>query len=160
MLKIQPIIDYIENTYDFEFVPCAIPRNEYQYSKRNFYLYIKGKSEKLFYFLRDKVSPIKYLKERPDGSLSYQKRGEDGRISVELIIEPCPPEVFIYVTDTTKTFQISLEDQNYKFKLYNGGNITTFPFNYNCGEQMIDNHFTKINELKSKLRNHKLNILL
>lgn len=164
MLKIQPVIDYIEDTYDFKFVPCSIPRNDFQYSKRNLYIFILRKvSKKFFYFLK-KVSPIKYIKERPDGRLWYQKRGEDGRVSVELEIVPLPPEVFMYATDTTQSFKISLKYQNYKFTIYttiNGfSSVTTFPFNYNCDEQMINNHFSKIDELKRELRHKRLSELV
>ena len=62
MYKIQRIEQHLEKVYGFEITPCSIPRSGFQYFKRNFYIWIYRKvSEKLFYFLRDKVSPIKYL---------------------------------------------------------------------------------------------------
>ena len=75
MCKVQPIIDYIIDTYEFEITPCSIPRSNFQYFKRNFYIFIYNKiSPKLFYFLRDKISSIKYLNKIPNGSIWLSKR--------------------------------------------------------------------------------------
>ena len=75
MQTIQSVIEHITKVYDFEMVSPAIPRNHFQYLKRNFYLFIlKNINEKLFYFLRDKVSPIKFMLERPDGEIWFKKR--------------------------------------------------------------------------------------
>ena len=85
--QLNKIVDYIEQEYDFEIVPCSIPSNYFQYVKRNFYIWIMKKNEKLFYFLRDKVSPIKFLKERPDGSIWLRKRMSDDKLcEIELKI--------------------------------------------------------------------------
>lgn len=74
MEQINQIVNYIEDVYEFEVVPCSIPSSEFQYIKRNFYIWIMNNiSKKLFFFLRDKVSPIKFLKERPDGSICLEK---------------------------------------------------------------------------------------
>lgn len=100
MYKIQPIIDYIIDTYEFKIAPCSIPRSDFQYYsafhailKRYFYLFILNKvSEKLFFFLRDKISPIKYREERPDGSIWLNKRDDNGLIFYEIEIRPVPAE--------------------------------------------------------------------
>ena len=86
----EQIVEYIVNTYEFEVVPCSIPASEFQYIKRNFYIWIKNRiSEKLFYFLRDKVSPIKFLNERPDGSIWLRKRMSDADDSYVLFYFDC-----------------------------------------------------------------------
>ncbi len=106
MLKIQPIINYIIDTYEFEITPCSIPRSDFQYHKRNFYIFILNKiSKKLFFFLRDKVSPIKYLDSRPDGSIWLSKRDKYNKLAYEVCIRPYPPETSIYMTDTTGIFK-------------------------------------------------------
>lgn len=71
--------DYLVNEYGFEINGSSIPKNDFNYYKRNFYLWIfKNVNKKLFYFLRDKVSAIKYIKERDDKSLwfSYKLNGK------------------------------------------------------------------------------------
>jgi len=75
MYKIQSLIEHIEKVYGMEQVPCSIPRSPFQYFKRSFYIFIHNKiSKKLFFFLRDKVSPIKYLDERPKGEIWFRKK--------------------------------------------------------------------------------------
>lgn len=163
MCKIQPIIDYIIDTYEFELTPCSIPRSDFQYFKRNFYIIIYNKiSPKLFYFLRDKVSPIRYLEERPDGSIWLSKRDETGKILYEIEIKPYPSEATIYMTDTCNIFKPILDDINYKFKIYKQleGEIITFPFNYRSGIVGVNSHLTRLPDLKMCLRNKKLNDLL
>lgn len=163
MYKIQPIIDYIVDTYEFELTPCSVPRSEFQYLKRNFYIFIMKKvSEKLFFFLRDKISPIKYLKERPDGSIWLRKRGENGRIFYEVEIRPIPTEATFYTTDLSGIFKPVLDDTNYKVKIYtqlSSVEDCTFPFNYKCGTESIDFHFSKFSDLKRHLRDKKINSL-
>jgi hypothetical protein len=164
MYKIQPIIDYIVDTYEFEVTPCSVPRSDFQYFKRNFYLFILNKvSEKLFFLLRDKISPIKYLEERTDGSIWLKKRDNNGRIFYEIEIRPVTAEEVIYITDLAGIFKPILDDNNYKIKIYT--NISsvedyTFPFNYKCGQKSIDFHFSKFTDLKSLLRNKKLKSIL
>jgi hypothetical protein len=79
----------VVSRYGFKEVPCSIPKNNFQYLKRSFYFKIHSISPKLFYFLRDKVSPIKFLDERPDGSLFYSIK-ENGKTIHELCIEKHP----------------------------------------------------------------------
>jgi len=106
----EEIVDYIVDTYEFEIVPCSIPSNEFQYQKRNFYIWIKNNiGEKLFYFLRDKVSPIKFLKNRPDGSISLKKRTSDDKlIEIEIqkiyLFDHSSNEVKPYFNYSIKTF--------------------------------------------------------
>lgn len=163
MYKIQPIIDYIVDTYEFEFTPCSLPRSEFQYLKRDFYIFIMRKvSEKLFFFLRDKVSTIKYLDERPDGSIWLRKRDENGRIFYEVEIRPVLTSSTFYITDLAGIFQPILDDTNYKIKIYtqlSSVEVYTFPFNYKCGTKSIDFHFSKFSDLKRHLRDKKINSL-
>lgn len=164
MYKIQPIIDYIIDTYEFKIDPCSVPRNDFQYSKRDFYLFIMKKvSEKLFFFLRDKISPIKYLDERPDGSIWLNKRDKNGRIFYEVEIRPVPIESTFYTTDLSGIFKPILDDTNYKVKIYTQLSSVedyTFPFNYKCGTKSIDFHFSKFSDLKIHLRDKKINHIL
>lgn len=163
MYKIQPIIDYIVDTYEFELTPCSVPRSEFQYLKRNFYLFIMKKvSEKLFFFLRDRISPIKYLDERPDGSIWLSKRDENDRIFYEVEIRPIPTEATFYTTDLAGIFKPILDGTNYKVKIYTQLSSVedyTFPFNYKCGTKSIDFHFSKFSDLKRHLRDKKINSL-
>ena len=76
----------VVSRYGFKEVTCSIPKNNFQYLKRSFYFKVHSISPKLFYFLRDKVSPIKFLDERPDGSLFYSIK-ENGKTIHELCIE-------------------------------------------------------------------------
>jgi len=71
--------------YGFEEVPCSIPKNNFEYFKRDIYLKIREKNEKAFFFLQ-KIWPIKFLKERPNGDLYFSIK-EDGRKIWELCIE-------------------------------------------------------------------------
>jgi hypothetical protein len=163
MCKIQPIIDYIIDTYEFEITPCSIPRSNFQYFKRSFYIFIYNKiSPKLFYFLRDKISSIKYLNKRPDGSIWLSKRDEYNKLVYEVEIKPYHTEATIYITDTSGIFKPVLDDVNYKVKIYkqNEGEVITFPFNYKSGILGIDSHFKRISDLKMCLRNKKINDIL
>jgi len=162
MYKIQSLIDHIEKVYGFEIVPCSIPRGNFQYFKRYIYLFILHKvSEKLFYFLRDKVSPIKYLDERPDKELWFRKRNSEGRVSIEVEIRPVPVEACIYLSHDSGLFKTM--DENYKVKIYcqlSDVEHISFPLNHINGNEQIDYYFSKINELKEELRNYKLNNIL
>jgi len=62
MINKKKIIEIVSK-YGFEEVPCAIPKNNFQYFKIGIYFKIYEISPKLFYFLRDKVSPIKFSSE-------------------------------------------------------------------------------------------------
>ena len=162
MYKIQPVIEHIEKVYGFEVVPCSIPRSQFQYFKRSFYLFIYNKvSQKLFYSLRDKVSPIKYLDERPKKELWFRKRNSEGKVSIEVEIKPVPVEACIYTSDDSGFFKIM--DENYKVKIYEQSDIDeyiTFPLNHINGTEQVDYYFSKIDELKTELRNYKLKKLL
>jgi hypothetical protein len=162
MSKIQPLITYIERAYGLELVPCSIPRSQFQYLKRSFYLFILNKvSERLFYFLRDKVSPIKYLEERPKGEIWFHKRNSEGRISIEVEIKRIPSESCIYIDNESGLFNIIGED--YKVKIYpqlSDVEHISFLVNHINGEKQIDYYFSKIDELKTELRNYKLNKIL
>ena len=161
MYKIQPVIEHIEKVYGFEVSPCSIPRSTFQYFKRYIYLFIFSKvSKKLFYFLRDKVSPIKFLDERPGKEIWFHKRNSEGRVSIEVEICPIPVEACIYTTDYKNIFKPS--DENYKVNLYleGEGEIMTFPLNHIRGIENIDAHFIDVPELKEILRDYKLKNIL
>lgn len=162
MLKIQPVIEHIEKVYGFEVVPCSIPRNDFQSFKRSIYIIIHNRvSKKLFFFLRDKISPIKYLDERPNKELWFRKRNSEGKVSMEIEIYPIPVESCIYTTDYKNIFKPS--DENYKVKLYLEGvnrETLTFPLNHIRGIENIDAHFSDVPELKKILRDYKLKAIL
>jgi len=161
MYKIQPVIEHIEKVYGFKVVPCSIPRDNFQYFKRGIYILIHNKiSKKLFFFLRDKVSPIKYLDERPNKELWFRKRNSEGKVSMEVEICPIPIESCIYITDYKNIFKPS--DENFKVKLHleGEGEIMTFLLNDIRGIENIDAHFSDVPELKEILRDYKLKTIL
>ena len=162
MYKIQPLIDHIEKVYGFEVVPCSMPRSNFQYFKRYIYILIHDKiSKKLFFFLRDKVSPIKFLDERPNKELWFHKRNSLGRISFEIEIRPIPVEACIYLSHDSGFFKTM--DENFKVKIYHqlsDVEHVSFPLNHVNGTNQIDYYFSKFNELKEDLRNYKLNNIL
>lgn len=162
MHKIQHLITYIERGYGLELVPCSIPRSQFQYFKRSFYLFIYNKiSQNLFYFLRDKVSSIKYLDERPKKELWFRKRDSEGRVSIEVEIKPIPPEACIYNRNESGLFNIMGE--NYKVKIYeqsDSAEYITFLINHLNGTDQVDYYFSKVDELKQVLRDYKLKKIL
>lgn len=162
MYKIQSVIDHIERVYGFEVVPCSIPRDDFQSLKRSIYILIHDKiSKKLFFFLRDKVSPIKFLDERPNKELWFRKRNSEGRISIEVEIKPVPVEACIYLNHDSGFFKPMGE--NFKVKIYHqlsDVEHVSFPLNRVNGAEQIDYYFSKFNELKEDLRNYKLNNIL
>jgi hypothetical protein len=160
----EQIVNYIENTYEFEIVPCSIPASDFQYIKRNFYIWIMNSvSKKLFYFLRDKVSPIKFLEERPDGTIWLRKRMSDNKL--------CEIEVkTIYLYDHST--QVKLPDGNYSFPTeyhnYSIRLVNDYLYVHNLDEIqiekldtiLIDKHLCQIPELKEFNRNKKLENIL
>jgi hypothetical protein len=162
MYKIQPIIEHIQKVYGLELVPCSIPRSQFQYLKRSFYIFIYNKiSQNLFYFLRDKVSPIKFLEERPDGEIWFLKRNSEGRVSIEVEIKRIPSEACIYNDNESGLFNIIGE--NYKVKIYeqlSDVEHISFLINHLNDEKQIDYYFSKVDELKTELRNYKLKNIL
>ena len=162
MLEIQHIIDHLVKVYGFEPVPCSIPRNGFQYFKRTVYLFILSKiSKRLFYFLRDKVSDIKYLDKRPTGEIWLHKR-LGGKLSYELEIKPLLPQVSIYTTDTKGIFRPNIKS-NFKVKVYpnlSDVECKTFPMNPDTGIKSMDLHLSDFPDLKSYIREQKLKSLL
>jgi hypothetical protein len=162
MYKIQFIIDHIEKAYGFEVVPCSIPKNDFQSFKRSIYILIHNKiSEKLFYFLRDKVSPIKYLDERPNKEIWFRKRNSEGRVSIEVEIKRIPSEACIYIDNESGLFNIIGED--YKVKIYeqlSDVEHISFLINHLNGTDQVDYYFSKVDELKQVLRDYKLKNIL
>jgi hypothetical protein len=160
----EQIVNYIENTYEFEITPCSIPASEFQYIKRNFYIWIMNSvSKKLFYFLRDKVSPIKFLEERPDGTIWLRKRMSDNKL--------CEIEIkTIYLYDHST--QVKLPDGNYSFPTeyhnYSIRLVNDYLYVHNLDEIqiekldtiLIDKHLGQYKELKQFLRNKKLENIL
>jgi|688.fasta_scaffold1305578_2 hypothetical protein len=165
MYKIQPVIEHIQKVYGFEVVPCSIPRDNFQYFKRGIYILIHNKiSKKLFYFLRDKVSPIKFLDERPKGEIWFRKRNSEGKVSIEVEIKPLPTYQFIFSNDSSGLFHpINKEGENYEVKIYEQlsdvENIE-FPLNHINGKEQVDYYFSKVDELKQILRDYKLKNIL
>lgn len=165
MYKIQPVIEHIEKVYGMELVPCSIPRSQFQYFKRNFYIFIHNKiSKKLFFFLRDKVSPIKFLDKRPKGEIWLRKRNSEGKISIEVEIKPLPTYQFIFSNDSSGLFHpINKEGENYEVKIYEQlsdvENIE-FPLNHINGKEQVDYYFSRVDELKQVLRDYKLKNIL
>lgn len=161
----EQIVEYIVNTYEFEVVPCSIPASEFQYIKRNFYIWIKNRiSEKLFYFLRDKVSPIKFLNERPDGSIWLRRRMSDNKL--------CEIEVnTIYLFDHNGNEVKPYFNYSVKLYYYIDGFFIPVKSVGNTGlyEEiklekldtiLIDKHLCQITELKEFNRNKKLENIL
>ena len=165
MYKIQPVIEHIEKVYGMELVPCSIPRSQFQYFKRSFYIFIHDKiSKKLFFFLRDKVSPIKFLDKRPKGEIWLRKRNSEGKISIEVEIKPLPTYQFIFSNDSSGLFHpINKEGENYEVKIYEQlsdvENIE-FPLNHINGKEQVDYYFSRVDELKQVLRDYKLKNIL
>jgi hypothetical protein len=164
MYKIQPLISHIEKVYGLELVPCSIPRNNFQYFKRNFYFFIYNKiSKNLFFFLRDKVSPIKFLDERPNGEIWFHKRNSEGILSIEVEIKPISPESCIYINNRNESGLFNIIGENYKVKIYaqlSDVEHISFLLNHINGNEQIDYYFSKVDELKTELRNYKLNKIL
>lgn len=160
MQTIQSVIEHINNVYGLEMVSPSIPRNHFQYLKRNFYLFImKNVSEKLFYFLRDKVSPIKFMVERPDGEIWFKRRLGAGRLC-EIEFRPIPVEAAIYVEDDRGVYKPD-HTGNYKVRIYypvDNMNFTekVFPLNVKCGVECVDAFFVDFPEFKEDLRDYKL----
>jgi hypothetical protein len=165
MHKIQFVIEHIQKVYGMELVPCSIPRSPFQYFKRSFYLFIHNKiSKKLFFFLRDKVSPIKFLDKRPKGEIWLRKRNSEGRVSIEVEIKPLPTYRFIFSNDSSGLFHpINKEGENYQVKIYEQlsdvENIE-FPLNHINGKEQVDYYFSQVDELKRVLRDYKLKNIL
>ena len=150
----EEIVNYIVDTYEFEVVPCLIPANELQYIKRNFYIWIMNSvSKKLFYFLRDKVSPIVFLKERPDGSVWLRKRMSNGECEIEV------KTIYLFDHNGNEVKPYF----NYSIRIDNG-----YLYVYNLDEIqiekldtiLIDKHLCQSKELKQFLRNKKLENIL
>lgn len=161
----EEIVDYIENIYEFEIVPCSIPSSEFQYIKRNFYIWIMNNvSKKLFYFLRDKVSTIKYLNKIEDGSICLRKRMSDGKL---FEIEVKTIYLFDHNGNEVKPYF------NYSISIYIDLDDYFMPVNTprlqgffgkihieNFNSILIDKHLCQISELKEFNRNKKLEKLL
>lgn len=122
--------------YGFIETPCSIPKNKFQFFKRYMYLRIYEKSPKLFYFLRDRVSPIKFLSERPDGSLWFSIKGSDGSELYSLFIDRWDNRIIVGVNNTE----------------------TIIPLGDDMVE-VLDEFLQTFPELKSKYRNYRISQL-
>jgi hypothetical protein len=142
-------LSYIElkdhlSKYGFVETPCSIPKNRFQFFKRFIYLKIYDKSPKLFYFLRDRVSPIKFLSERPDGSLWFSIKDSDGSELYSLFID--------------RWGKLNQLDQFIQTDIRVG--VNNHEVIIPLGEKMIeslDKFLQTFPELKSKYRNYRLN---
>ena len=146
MINKKKIIEIVSK-YGFEEVPCAIPKNNFQYFKRGIYFKIYEISPKLFYFLRDKVSPIKFLKDRPDGSLFYSIK-ENGSTIYEMSIEKHP------LRHGPNGFSISIGSNSETHQFFN--------MNYSSEDELINNldkNIQNFPELKGKKRKFLLDQL-
>jgi hypothetical protein len=161
----EEIVNYIGNTYEFEIVPCSIPASDLQYIKRNFYIWIMNSvSKKLFYFLRDKVSPIKYLNERPDGSVWLRKRMSDGKLcEIEVktiyLFDHNGKEVKPYFNYSIRLF-FDLDDFFIPVKSVGNTGLYEEIKLENLDTILIDKHLCQISELKEFNRNKKLENIL
>jgi hypothetical protein len=178
-IKLNHIINHLTDVYGFRVFPCLIPLNNFHRLKRNFYNWIHNKvSKKLFYFLRDKVSPIKYLNERPSGEIWLNYLGESGRVEFGIQIKPYREDLLrksgllaaFFVTDVKGIFKPQINGDNYRVKIFSGLNSLltgshlaeerTFPMNSVTGIMSIDAHLSDFKELKSVLRENKLKKIL
>ena len=161
----EQIVDYIVDTYEFEIVPCSIPASELQYIKRNFYFLIMNSvSKKLFYFLRDKVSPIKFLKERPDGTIWLRRRMPDGKLcEIEVktiyLFDHNGKEVKPYFNYSIRLF-FYLADFFIPVKSVGNTGLYEEIKLEKLDTILIDKHLCKIPELKEFNRNKKLENIL
>lgn len=164
MQKIQSVITHLERVYGLEVVPCSIPRSDFQRLKRNFYLFILNKvSEGLFYFLRDKVSPIKYLSERPEGEIWLRKRNDQGRVEFEIELKPLPIEACIYFVGSKNPLLDINIGNNYRVRIYHQMNeIQTIEFvvNHHRGTEIFDQNLSEIPQFKKLYRDYKLSKIL
>jgi hypothetical protein len=136
----EKIINHIENIYGFQLVPY-IPKNQFQLFKRNFYIFIlRNISERLFYFLRDKFSPIIFKDGRPDGEV-WMKRKFETLYEVE--IAPILNRNY---------FKVTL----YYSCNFDGSTLKSFLIGSNKIIECIDSNFSSIPELRKILREHKL----
>jgi hypothetical protein len=166
--KILQLQEYIQDVWGFEIVTCAIPKNKFEYFKRWIYLKIYERNKKLFYFIRDKVWPIKFLDERPDGSLWFQKRCGLDNLQFEIEIIPTPPEVTYYITCTKSVFKPV--GNCFKVKVYQKASvyshitgvslIKTFPVSETNLTESFNLHLSDFPELKQELREYTLNKVL
>ncbi len=160
----EEIVNYIKDTYEFEIVPCSIPASELQYIKRNFYIWIMNSvSKKLFYFLRDKVSPIKYLKERPDGTIWLKRRMSDNKLcEIEVktiyLFDHNGNEVKPYFNYSIRLFfdldSYFIPVKKPVFPLYEEIKLEKID------PLLINKHICQISELKEFSRNKKLENIL
>jgi hypothetical protein len=162
-MKIDFILEHIKNAYGFESIPCSIPKDDFQSFKRNIYIFIYNRiSKKLFYFLRDKISPIKYLDKRPNRSLWFQKRNSEGKVSIEVEIIPISHDACIYYDNDSGLFKKMGE--NFKVEVYIQQKIShenvLFLLNHINGIEQVDYYFSKVDELKKDLRDWKLKDIL
>ncbi len=169
MIPEDIIIEHITNVYEFNITPCLVPKNHFQNIKKHFYFFILHKiSRNLFFFLRDKISPVKYRDERPDGSIWFEKRNI-GKLEYELVLYPVPPEVARLEKNVNGTLVASGKG-NYSVKLYHENiwktntDTWTSKFFINVYDlpdtiTAIDKNFSKVPELKQLLRNHKISTI-
>lgn len=158
------IVNYIVDSYKFEIVPCSIPSSEFQYIKINFYIWIMGISKNLFYFLRDKISPIRFLSERPDGSVWLRRRMSNGELSE---IELKKIYLFDYNGNEVKPFfnysiRLFFDIHDFFIPVKSAGNTGLYEEIKleKLDTLLIDKHFCQITELKEFNRNKKLENIL
>lgn len=138
----KKIINYLTDFYGFEKLKTSIPKNEFEYLKRNFYLFILNKiSDKLFYFLRE-VSPIKYLENHPHGSLYFNKRVDNQIYELIIDIKQFIPEPLI------------------RLSFYGSRNYMEKKVIKKVTKKDIDTLLSKDKHFKSLLRENKLKSIL
>ena len=156
----EQIVDYIKNTYEFEIEQGSIPASEFQYIKRNFYIWIMNSvSKKLFYFLRDKVSPIKFLEERPDGSVWLRKRMSVGKLCEIKVIKL---NVYERQGNTTYSIRLFFDLDDFFIPVKSVGNTGLYEEIKleKLDTILIDKHLCQITELKEFSRNLKIKNIL
>lgn len=138
--KLELIIQYITDVYKLKVTPCSIPRSDFQYFKRSIYLLFLAPFPRIFYFLL-KISPIKFLKERPDGSIWFESGSVVNGDKIEVSISLHNNSYYIN-SYTEYVLRLSLDADIQD--IYNN----------------IDIYLSKNKILKSRLREYKLSKLI
>jgi hypothetical protein len=142
------ISEYLVDIYGLERQPCSIPKNKFESNKMDFYLWVnKYISSHLFYFIRDKISPIKYLKESLDGYIGLILRNDKGVLINEILIR--------------KHYYIDTDSEYYTLMIYDlSGSVQSYEILENNYKEMIDNFLSMINTFAPMVREKRINDVL
>lgn len=158
------VIQYLQSL-GFEIQPCSIPLNSKELSKRNFYLMIRSKSEKLFQFM-NRNWPIKFKSERDDKSIWFVLRHETTKkVLMEIELKPKSDSK---LEDRFQVFYYNFDYSKWKLRLYHGPSFAFMDgddFFYLYADQdgfmdEIEYHLNQIPILKQLIREMKLKSIL